>query len=156
VLLATVADRIDVSYGIMWEGIRSALSDDFEPEIAHLHPQERARILRVARRRARRERRWRWEAGIGIVANSSPLLVLFKRNGSWPLLLLGVALAFISFNAFLWSRAMRRAVQAELIDRKIRPLHCLACGYDLRESTNRCPECGTPFTAEQPASDVLR
>jgi hypothetical protein len=43
-----------------------------------------------------------------------------------------------------WSRARERRVS---IARLVEGL-CPACGYDLRESPARCPECGTPVAGE--------
>lgn len=50
-----------------------------------------------------------------------------------------------------WFVALVFAIPSILLARKHwRPrhshLHCQTCGYDLRGSTDRCPECGTPIT----------
>jgi hypothetical protein len=52
-----------------------------------------------------------------------------------PLLLVG------SPGGFLLSRRIRQA-------RRPKVGRCAKCGYDLRASTTRCPECGTPFTRD--------
>ena len=53
------------------------------------------------------------------------------------LLILLAGLTWIVLPAFRqWSR-----------ERGERRGHCLTCGYDLRGSAGRCPECGTPTDA---------
>ncbi len=41
----------------------------------------------------------------------------------------------------LWFVSLRRR------RRRARSGHCVACGYDLRESKEKCPECGIPIQA---------
>ncbi|MFQ5422607.1 MAG: hypothetical protein ACE5F9_01350 [Phycisphaerae bacterium] len=51
-----------------------------------------------------------------------------------------IPLAIVAIpTAILWRRDRRR----------IPPRHCRSCGYDLRASRKRCPECGTPFAQQQ-------
>ena len=51
----------------------------------------------------------------------------------WPLITLAVIPT-----AILWHRDRRTA----------KPGHCVKCGYDLRASKDRCPECGEEFDSE--------
>ena len=55
---------------------------------------------------------------------------------------LAIPLWFVGADLIIWpvvflTRQMRRR-------RRVRLGHCLQCGYDLRASSSRCPECGTP------------
>ena len=71
---------------------------------------------------------------------------LIEIHYLWPLLLLGIAPPIW----LLRRRARRRRREAG---------RCRACGYDLRATPDRCPECGTaprpnrPAPSEQPTTD---
>ena len=49
-----------------------------------------------------------------------------------------IALAVAAGGTVLYLRKWRE----DLRERRVRDGHCAACGYDLRASPERCPECG--------------
>ena len=73
-----------------------------------------------------------------IVANHLAVVI-----PSWFLALLFGALP--GTVAFRWMRGIRRRGEG----------FCSVCGYDLRATTDRCPECGTAIPQEAPARQTL-
>jgi hypothetical protein len=63
-----------------------------------------------------------------------------------PARLRGVVLLFTGFGVCLSAVFLRR-VKRRLVDERRRAGLCVACGYDLRASPGRCPECGTAAAA---------
>lgn len=56
-----------------------------------------------------------------------------------------LVIAFVLFS--VWSSWLIGTVSRAIIYRAFKKGHCKACGYDLRASPDRCPECGTPRDA---------
>jgi predicted Zn-ribbon and HTH transcriptional regulator len=59
----------------------------------------------------------------------------------WSLMIAEMQLPVLS--AIFWLRRQLQRRQQALVG------HCVSCGYDLRASSQRCPECGTPFTRSE-------
>jgi hypothetical protein len=72
-----------------------------------------------------------WDAYLGYAGNGGQTHGAYVAIPIWFLLLA---------TGFLPGRATWRAIRA----RRQRAGLCRACGYDLRASPERCPECGTP------------
>ena len=62
----------------------------------------------------------------------------------WVIVITSISL---SVAALIWSIWIVRTVRRER--RWFRQGRCLRCGYDLRSSRDRCPECGRPVRTQR-------
>lgn len=81
-------------------------------------------------------------------------LGFFTRRSTWsyPTGQLGAATAHgVTFGTLqiLTTLPLAELITARLLRRRPRAGCCRVCGYDLRASPERCPECGTPVGAGQ-------
>ncbi|MGH7175832.1 MAG: hypothetical protein ACREJC_00500 [Tepidisphaeraceae bacterium] len=98
---------------------------------------------------------WR-KIGFGHVAESGAILGIAgtsytrqtRWGAYWSLALLTGAIPAIEFMAWL----LRKHRSARRITRGL----CANCGYDLRASTGRCPECGTERHVNHDVTKVIR
>jgi hypothetical protein len=71
--------------------------------------------------------------------------VAFEIGGYW-LRAHGVAVAkywLFPFALFFWASLIVQWRASKVIRKRKRMGCCLTCGYDLRATPDRCPECGT-------------
>jgi hypothetical protein len=83
---------------------------------------------------------WRmWGVELFRLDESHEYYSLHQRSVTLPCgLILGLSAIVPAVGALRVAKALRRR------RRRLRGF-CVACGYDLRESTDRCPECGAPI-----------
>jgi hypothetical protein len=109
------------------------------PELGHLPASERAHAFEAARRDLGWRRRLGVGAGISLVLwlGAYPAL-RWALDGPAPWAAEVAPLTFLA-PMFLWRAASDRATVRHL--RRVNRF-CAACGYDLRATPGRCPECG--------------
>lgn len=96
-------------------------------------------------RPSREERSDYWAAGGQAIHAALQAWVFFgswglaRLAGSWGSLM-GVLV--VGFSLACGAYQLRRARRMTRTRRRLAGGQCLACGYDLRESPERCPECG--------------
>ena len=85
----------------------------------------------------------RWGFGMHLVRTNAPPASNWRRGG-WPVVLVFAPHWFVlSATAALPAWWLRRRLADRRRRRELRGL-CPTCGYDLRASPERCPECGRP------------
>jgi hypothetical protein len=73
------------------------------------------------------------------------------RYGGKPVRTLVIPYWFPTFaGGLLPAVRARRIGRARAKDRRLRAGLCVRCGYDLRATTGRCPECGTAVSVRTP------
>lgn len=75
-------------------------------------------------------------------------------SSTWTDLRTGITTGYVYINLLNAMPIAAIALGASVLmqiraSRHVRPGLCQQCGYDLRASKDRCPECGTPITGSE-------
>jgi hypothetical protein len=115
------------------------------PDFSGLPEPEQEAISEECNRRAL-SRGWvRWAVGGANMVGMATSLIVSRRYGGWTGLVVTGATAGLVLG-WVQVQIMSRATLPHLRDEARRRGMCPNCGYDLRATRERCPECGWAST----------
>ncbi len=124
------------------------------PELEHFEREDVPGVASEALTYAKHEvtRTWRfWLTALALLVvymTAISMVVWTTVRFGWPDWLISVVeVSCVIVSSWVTWRLFRHRIRRHLRERLVQlgvPI-CIPCGYDLRGSTNRCPECGTTF-----------